>query len=74
MLPPDPNQCLTQQNQQTVNVGLKLDQYIGVATYGVTKKIDVSVIVPINRVSLSELSRCQHLLCHAAKYNSCSAV
>jgi hypothetical protein len=44
---------LTQQTHETINVGLKLDQYVGVATYGVTKKIDVSVIVPINRVSLS---------------------
>ena len=52
-VPARPQSGLTQQNQETINVGLKLDQYVGVATYGVTKKIDVSVIVPINRVSLS---------------------
>lgn len=44
---------LTQQTHELVNVGLKLDQYVGVATYGITKKIDLSIIVPIERVSIS---------------------
>jgi len=34
-------------------VSFQLDQYVGVATYGVTKSIDVSVVVPINSVSLN---------------------
>ena len=44
---------LTVQTLESVNVGLKLDQYVGVATYGLTKKIDLSLVVPIARVSIS---------------------
>ncbi len=35
------------------NVTFKLDQYVGVLTYGLTKKTDFSVVVPINSVSLA---------------------
>lgn len=34
-------------------VGFKLDQYVGVLTFGLTKKTDISLIVPFNSVSLS---------------------
>ena len=33
-------------------VTFQLNQYVGVATYGVTKKTDLSVVVPVNQVSL----------------------
>jgi hypothetical protein len=32
-------------------VGFQLDQYVGIATFGITKKTDISVVVPINSVS-----------------------
>ena len=35
------------------NIGFKLDQYVGMATFGITKKTDISVIVPINSVSVA---------------------
>jgi hypothetical protein len=38
------------------NVGFKLDQYVGVLTYGLTKTTDVSVIVPFNSVTLGVTS------------------
>jgi len=56
VFPQSISQNLLQQTDETVNVGLKLDQYVGVATFGLTKKIDVSVIVPIDRVSISSNS------------------
>lgn len=34
-------------------VGFQLDQYVAVATYGATKSIDLSVVVPINSVTLA---------------------
>ena len=34
-------------------VSFQLDQYVGVVTYGATRKTDISVIVPFNSVSLS---------------------
>ena len=34
-------------------VGFQLDQYVGVATYGATRKMDISVVVPINSVTLN---------------------
>jgi hypothetical protein len=40
----------------TNKVGFQLDQYVGVFTYGVTRKTDVSVVVPFTSVSLSVLS------------------
>lgn len=46
----------TQYTVENENVSFKLDQYVGVATFGLTKKIDVSVIVPFNRVSIGTAS------------------
>jgi hypothetical protein len=37
----------------TNKIGLQLDQYVGVATYGLTKSTDVAVIVPFNSATLS---------------------
>jgi hypothetical protein len=37
----------------TNQVSFQLDQYVGVATYGATRSTDISVVVPINSVSLS---------------------
>jgi hypothetical protein len=37
---------------ENTRLAFKIDQYIGVATYGVTNRLDVSVIVPAARVSL----------------------
>jgi hypothetical protein len=34
-------------------VSFKLDQYVGIATYGATRSTDISVVVPINSVSLA---------------------
>jgi len=53
VLPTTLSNGLTQQTHELVNVGLTLNQYVGVATYGLTKKLDVSLIVPINSVSIS---------------------
>jgi hypothetical protein len=39
--------------QQTDSVSLKMDQYVGLVTYGINDKTDISVIVPIERVSMS---------------------
>ena len=33
-------------------VTFQLNQYVGIATYGVSKKTDLSVVVPVNQVSL----------------------
>ncbi len=38
------------------NVGFKLNQYVGVLTYGLTKTTDISVIVPFNSVTLAVTS------------------
>ncbi len=38
------------------NVNFTLDQYVGIATVGVTHSTDISVIVPTNSVSLSVVS------------------
>ena len=37
---------------ETANIHFKLDQYIAVATYGVSNRLDVSMILPIERVSV----------------------
>ncbi len=37
---------------ESTNIHFKLNQYIGVATFGVTNNIDFSIIVPIERVSV----------------------
>ena len=42
----------TQYTVENASIGLTLNQYVGVATYGLTKKIDVSVIVPVGQVSI----------------------
>jgi hypothetical protein len=34
-------------------VSFQLDQYVGVATYGATRKTDISVVVPFNSVTLN---------------------
>ena len=34
-------------------VSFQLDQYVGIATYGATRKTDISVVVPFNSVSLN---------------------
>lgn len=34
-------------------VSFQLDQYVGIATYGATRRTDISVVVPINSVSLA---------------------
>jgi len=34
------------------NVSFQLDQYVGMLTYGVTRRTDISVIVPFNSVSM----------------------
>jgi hypothetical protein len=34
-------------------VGFQLDQYVGIATYGATRKTDISVVVPFNSVTLN---------------------
>jgi hypothetical protein len=38
------------------NVRFQLDQYVGIATVGITRTTDVSVIVPVNSVTLSVVS------------------
>ena len=34
-------------------VSFKLDQYVGIATYGATRRTDISVVIPFNSVSLA---------------------
>ena len=50
----------TQYTIENENVGMTLDQYVGVATFGLTKKIDVSAIVPIETVNM---------VSHASSFN-----
>jgi hypothetical protein len=50
------NDIQTFYGSETNNVGFKLDQYVAEMTYGLTKTIDLSVIVPFNSVSLSVTS------------------
>ena len=38
---------------EVANINFHLNQYVGVATYGLTKTTDVSVVVPFNDVQLS---------------------
>lgn len=42
----------TQYTVEKENVGLTLDQYVGVVTFGLTKKIDISAIVPVESVNI----------------------
>ena len=37
---------------ETVDSNFKVNQYVGIGTFGVTDKLDVSIIVPIERVSI----------------------
>jgi hypothetical protein len=37
---------------EQLNVHFKIDQYIAIATYGINNKLDVSIILPIERVSI----------------------
>lgn len=37
-------------------VSFQLDQYVGIATYGATRKTDISVVVPFNSVSLNVIT------------------
>lgn len=37
---------------ESTNVSFKLNQYVGVATFGLTSNVDISVIVPYERVSI----------------------
>jgi hypothetical protein len=41
----------TQYTVEGEKIDLKLDQYVGIATFGLTAKTDVSVILPFGRVS-----------------------
>ena len=46
----DPNTATF--TQETLDVHFKIDQYVAIATFGVTNKLDVSMILPIERVSI----------------------
>jgi len=37
---------------ESLNIHFKINQYVAIATYGVTNKLDVSMILPIERVSI----------------------
>ena len=49
----NPSDIQTFYGTESNNVTFKLDQYVGVLTFGLAKKTDVSVVVPINSVSLA---------------------
>jgi len=51
--PDGPGVAQTNYFQQNVHVSLKYDQYVALATYGLTKTTDISFIVPFARVSTS---------------------
>jgi hypothetical protein len=44
----------TTYTSETINLAFKLNQYVGIATVGVSKRVDVSAIVPWERVSLGD--------------------
>jgi hypothetical protein len=44
----------TTYTSETINLAFKLNQYVGIATVGLSKRIDASVIVPWERVSLGD--------------------
>jgi hypothetical protein len=44
---------VTSFNAVSNQVTFQLDQYVAVATYGATRRTDISVVVPVNSVSLS---------------------
>jgi hypothetical protein len=43
----------TTYTNETTNLNLRINQYIGVATFGLSNRIDVSAIVPWERITLS---------------------
>ena len=43
---------ITQYVQQRNDIDFKLDQYVGIVTFGLTTKTDISVVIPIDRVSI----------------------
>jgi hypothetical protein len=44
----------TTYTSETINLAFKLNQYVGIATVGLSKRFDVSAIVPWERVSLGD--------------------
>ena len=50
--PSNPSDTQTFYGEDRNNVGFKLDQFVGVLTYGLTGTTDLSVIVPSNSVTL----------------------
>jgi len=54
--PFNPNDLQTFYGAESNNVGFKLDQYVGVLTYGLTRTTDISVVVPFNSVKLAVTS------------------
>ncbi|HTD56632.1 MAG TPA: hypothetical protein VK670_14675, partial [Silvibacterium sp.] len=42
--------------QETLHTSFKVNQYVVIGTYGVTKKLDLSMILPIERVSIGTSS------------------
>jgi hypothetical protein len=49
--PFNPSDIQTFYGAESNNVSFKLNQYVGVATYGITRTTDVSIILPFNSVS-----------------------
>jgi hypothetical protein len=38
--------------EESLNISFKINQYVAIATYGVTDRLDVSMVLPIERVSI----------------------
>ena len=53
---PSGNPISTQYTSETTSLAFRMDQFVGVATVGLSKRIDVTVIVPVERVSLGATS------------------
>jgi Putative MetA-pathway of phenol degradation len=49
----NPNDLQTLYGSESANITFHLNQYTGLVTYGLTKTTDVSVVVPVNDVSLA---------------------
>lgn len=52
VFPASQGQGGTQYTQLTEDINFKLDQYVGLITYGLTSKVDISVLIPLERVSI----------------------
>jgi len=52
VFPASQGQGGTQYTQLREHVDFKLDQYVGLLTFGLTSKTDISVLVPLERVSI----------------------